>query len=541
MAERLQDGVFERARASPDRPAVVDSEGTSTYGEIAALASRIARALRDAGVSQGDRGAILLPKSSDAVAALLGVLQADGIYLPLDPAAPALHTVKAVRRAEPSAILFSGETEETAGELHDLLVEDLSPRWIRLDRPPDDGGHPPADIDRSHLESLPPRPPDAESGPGDPAYLMFTSGSTGTPKGVLVAHRNATHFVGWSREYFGLSPTDRTSGHAPLHFDLSVFDIFATLSSGAQLHPVPPELNTFPNRLAGFIRDRELTQWFSVPAALKLMARFDVVEPGDFPALERILWCGEVLPTPVLRYWMERVPQATFTNLYGPTETTVASSYYTVPDIPEDDHTDVPIGRPCPGEELYVLDDDLEAVADGEMGDLYIGGAGVTEGYWRDPGKTEEAFRPAPPFARHEGRIYRTGDLATRDEDGLFHFHGRADRQIKSRGHRIELGEVESALHALQIIEDAGVVAVETDGFEGKRIGCAFVATRNEDCEPSDVRRRLSEVLPSYMLPSEWRRTSELPRNKNGKIDRPAIERWFSGDDGSGGPRSSTP
>lgn len=532
MSRLLQDAVLARAREAPDRPAVVDPDGARMYGELAALASRIARSLGRLGFEPGDRGAILMSESADAVAAVIGVLQADGVYVPLDPEAPARHVAKSVRRAEPSAVFFSAGTEETARELDRLVSGDAAPDWIRLDEAPGAGDSVPPVLDRTDLADLSGDPPEPTASADDPAYLMFTSGSTGTPKGVLVRHRNATHFVDWSRDHFGLSDADRSSGHAPLHFDLSVFDVFATLSSGGQLHPVPPASNTFPNKLADFIRQRSLTQWFSVPAALKLMARFDVVEPGDFPSLERVLWCGEVLPTPVLRYWMERVPQATFTNLYGPTETTVASSYHTVSEVPADDQDDVPIGRACPGEELLVLDDDLEPVDEGELGDLYIGGAGVTAGYWREPEKTERAFLPAPPSAELGDRVYRTGDLATRDAEGLHHFHGRADRQIKTRGHRVELGEIESALHALPDIEDAAAVAVETDGFEGQRICCAYVPAADEGCEPPDVRRRLSDVLPSYMLPADWRPMPQLPRNKNGKIDRPRISRWFSAEEG---------
>lgn len=526
--DRLHDGVLERARESPDRAAVVGEEETSTYGELVRLSSRIANALEELEFERGGRGAILAPQSPAAIAAAVGVLQADGICVPLDPSAPARHIAKSVRRASPSVVFFSMETEDTAVELRRLLDDGDETSWIRVDGPPESGERLGATITRDLLEQLPYRPPDTEAGPDDPAYLMFTSGSTGTPKGVLVAHRNATHFVEWGIEHFGLSEADRCSGHAPLHFDLSVFDVFATLGAGGELHPVPAELNTFPNRLVEFIRERELTQWFSVPAALKLMARFEIVEKGGLPSLDRILWCGEVLPTPVLRYWMERVPKATFTNLYGPTETTVASSYHTVPEIPGDDQAEVPIGRPCPGEELLVLDDDMEPVGAGEVGELYIGGAGVALGYWEDPEKTDEAFVEAPAALGGDGRLYRTGDLGSRDEEGRYHFHGRADRQIKARGHRVELGEIEVALHALPVVEDAAVVAVETDGFEGNRICCAYVGSDGGESEAHEVRGQLSELLPSYMLPTEWSERSELPRNKNGKIDRPRIGRWFA-------------
>src|SRR5262249_19823789 len=261
------------------------------------------------------------------------------------------------------------------------------------------------------------------------------SGSTGVPKGVIITHANVIHFISWAVKYFGAKPSDRISSHPPLHFDLSTFDLYGTLGSGAQLHIVPAELNLLPHKLAEFIRASELTQWFSVPSVLNFMAKTEVVNQDDFPALERLLWCGEVFPTPALRRWMRRLPHVKFTNLYGPTEATIASSYYTVPALPPHDDSPIPIGTPCDGEELLVLDDDLRPAPPGEVGDLFIGGVGLSPGYWRDEQKTNEVFIPrpgaAPGSTDANDRIYKTGDLAKVGADGLVYFLGRADSQIK--------------------------------------------------------------------------------------------------------------
>jgi acyl-coenzyme A synthetase/AMP-(fatty) acid ligase len=226
------------------------------------------------------------------------------------------------------------------------------------------------------------------------------------------------------------------------------------------------------------------------------------------------MWCGEVLPTPSLVYWMQRLPHARFTNLYGPTETTISSSYYDVPRCPEDARAPIPIGRPIPGEELRVLD-----------GELCIGGAGLSPGYWRDAQKTAAAFVPDPANPRR--RLYRTGDLARLGEDGLLYFLGRADTQVKSRGHRIELGEVETALHALPALADGAVVALASDGFEGATICCANVAGPGTDPGPATHRRALGARLPAYMLPSRWLRLDRLPVTANGKTDRVALRELF--------------
>jgi non-ribosomal peptide synthetase component F len=335
-------------------------------------------------------------------------------------------------------------------------------------------------------------------------------------------------FVEWARRYFDLGPGDRMSGHSPFHFDLSTFDIYGSLSAGAELQLVPPELNLLANGLASFIRGNRLTQWFSVPSAMTLMAKFDVIEPGSFPELRRVLWCGEVLPTSTLIYWMDRVPQATFTNLYGPTEATIASSYYTVARKPDDPSEVIPIGYPCPGEDLLVLDDQLQPVPSGEVGDLYIRGVGLSPGYWRDEERTRSAFM-SDPQGDHGSRLYRTGDLARMSPDGLVYFLGRLDSQIKSRGHRIELGEIEAALGVPGLLAEYAVVGVESDGFEATAICCAYVPLPDTGVEPALLKRELRALVPAYMLPSRWRQLDALPKNANGKIDRPKLRELFRG------------
>jgi len=219
---------------------------------------------------------------------------------------------------------------------------------------------------------------------------------------------------------------------------------------------------------------------------------------------------------------MQRVSHARFYNLYGPTEATIASSCYRVPVCPTNDAEEIPIGEPCNGESLLVLDDKLQPVGTGEIGDLYIGGVGLSPGYWRDSAKTEEMF-----LTTCTGRIYKTGDLARAAEDGSIYLLGRADTQIKSRGYRIELGEIERALHAEPGIADAAVVALESKGFEGILICCAYVADPTADLTPGNLKQRLSQQIPSYMLPARWLPMERLPLNANGKTDRNRLKEEF--------------
>jgi amino acid adenylation domain-containing protein len=357
---------------------------------------------------------------------------------------------------------------------------------------------------------------------------MFTSGSTGQPKGVVIAHASVAHFVEWAMCHFYIGPEDKLSVHSPLHFDLSVFDIFGTLAVGAQHHLVPPDISILPHKLADFIRSSHLTQWFSVPSALTYMAKFDVLKPNDFPELKRLMWCSEVLPTPVLRYFMERLPQAAFTNLYGPTETTIASSYFQVPGSPEDDKMEIPIGVACPGGELLVLDDVLQPVPTSELGELYIGGVGLSPGYWGDPERTKEAFIPDPRATNGLRLINRTGDLARIGTDGLVYFQDRADSQIKSRGYRIDLGEVEAAMSALPWLQDSAVVASSADDFGSSAICAAYVPMAGAEVTPASILRELRKELPNYMIPSRWMALDALPHNQNDKVDRARLKALFS-------------
>ncbi len=533
MTSLLQHWVMLQAERRPDATALVMGGDRLTYGQLDVLSNQLARTLQAAGCERGDRVCFVLPKSPLAIVSMLGILKADCIYVPVDPSSPAPRVAKIVQSAEPRVILAGARA---APLLEELLADgrrraSAAVGWLDTEGEGEGGAvgeHVVPAFSLADVHRAATGPLDSRNASQDPAHILFTSGSTGTPKGVVITHRSVIRFVEWAKRYFGLEPTDRISGHPPLHFDLSTFDVFGTFAAGAQLHLVPPDLNLLPTALAQFIRAAELTQWFSVPSLLSYLTKFDVVKFNDFPTLRRLLWCGEVFPTPALRYWMSRLPHVTFTNLYGPTEATIASSYYTVPRCPEDDRAPIPIGSRCAGEELLVLNERLEPVPPGEAGDLYIRGVGLSPGYWRDAEKTRAAFLSNPFSSDPADRIYRTGDLARIGDDGLVYFLGRADSQIKSRGYRIELGEIEAALTALACLRESAVVAVSTDGFEGTAIGCAYVPSPAVTVTPGELRHALAKVLPAPMLPSRWMAYERLPRNANGKFDRRLLQEAFA-------------
>ncbi|HYT15174.1 MAG TPA: amino acid adenylation domain-containing protein [Burkholderiales bacterium] len=525
MKMLLQEGVTAQAQARPEAIALVFKNTRLTYGALEEASNRLAHLLKEAGCRRGDRVGLLMPKMPAAIVAMLAALKADAIYVPMDPASPAARQARVLEVSDCRCILAAGPVGQSLRDAVAAATLRECPiiGWLDEDVPPDTD---PVFTLRD-LAAYPDAPPAYANTDGDVAHILFTSGSTGIPKGVMITHASVAHFTRWARAFFGTAPTDRISQHPPLHFDLSTFDIFGTLSAGAELHLVPAELNLLPPKLAQFIREARLVQWFSVPSVLNMMAKFDVVAPGDFPDLRRLLWCGEAIPTPTLIHWMRRLPHVRFTNLYGPTEATIASSYYTVPRCPASEQESIPIGRACDGEELLVLDGQLRPVAPGEIGDLYIRGVGLSPGYWRDPEKTRGVFLPYPGGAGPLDRIYKTGDLARRGADGLFYFLGRADTQIKTRGYRIELGEIEAALHSLPGLRESAVVAIRSEGFEGWQICCAYVPAPDCGVSAQSLRRNLAALLPGYMLPSRWMRHDVLPKNANGKIDRPRLRNAF--------------
>lgn len=537
MTKRLHDWLTANADRRPESCAIVFREQSVTYGELNRASNRLARALQAAGCIRGDRVALLAHKSPAALCAIFGVLKADCIYVPVDPSAPVGEIARVLQLCECRCLIAENAT---SGIVNKLIETEQLPFCTRvgwLDHGPELPRGTKAQFARQDILSLPDRPLSSGVNSGDPAQIMFTAGSTGAPKPVVTTHSNFIHFINWAVEWLGFTPSDRISCFSPLHNDLSTFDIFSAVAAGAQVHLAPPEISVLPHRLANFIRKSELTQWFSLPAVLHRMARLDIVQKNHFPKLRRLLWSREGFPTSSLIYWMRRLPHVSFVNLYGATEATIASSYHRILRCPEDAKSEIPIGTPCDGEVLSVLDDHLQPIPQGETGELYISGAGVAAGYWRDPDETGEFFRSNPfrtdPLHPNSAeRMFRTGDLAKIGNDGKTYLLGGADSLLVTRECRIELAEIETAMESIPRIQEAVVLVVDLpdvagSGAAGKEICCAYVPLPGAAAPPASVEMELRRALRDAIIPARWMVLDDLPRTSSGKVDRLLLKQRF--------------
>jgi amino acid adenylation domain-containing protein len=530
----LQQLVEQASVTAPDGPAVVDGSHSLTYRELEDRANQVAHLLIGLGVERGDRVALYLDKSIGSVVGIYGVLKAGAAYVPLDPHAPAARlgyvagncgarwVVSAAAKAgEWAQLIAAGAPFE-----HVIVMDDASAAPI------EDAG---VEVHAStEIDAKPVSVPRVRSIDADLAYILYTSGSTGVPKGVMLSHRNAVAFVDWAVRTFEVGTEDRLSSHAPLHFDLSVFDLFAAAMAGAAVVLVPAEVSTFPRLAVRFIEAQRISIWYSVPSILSMMVLRGGIEAGMLPALRVILFAGEVFPTKYLRQLRASLPHVRFANLYGPTETNVCT-WYEVGELPEGDDSDLPIGRAIDNDDVIVVGKDGQPVDPGTPGELYVRGATVMQGYWGDADRTAQSRIADPWWPQVADPVYRTGDLVCEQPDGNLRFLGRRDAQIKSRGYRIELGDIESTLNAHPDVIECAVLAVP-DELVTNRIRC-HVVVRREAADASALARYCAERLPAYMIPETFERRERLPRTSTGKIDRQALRTSASVTVGEGVPR----
>lgn len=496
--------VEEQAARTPEAVAVVQEEQQLTYSELNRRANRLAHHLRALGVEPETAVGVCMERSLEMFVALLGILKAGGVYVPLDPAYPADRLQFMAEDARLKALIVHDASLHVAPE-SDALVVDLS-RDVQA-------------IELERDDNLVPT-----NTPENLAYVIYTSGSTGKPKGVGISHRAACNQLCWASQAFQLSAADRFLQKASISFDSSVEEIFAPLVAGARIVAARPRGEHDIEYLAELVAGRGVT-CIDLPPSL-LQAFVDYADPTAWASVRLFISGGEALRPELVKLFQEKF-SATLLNTYGPTEATVQSAWA---DGLEDGES-IPIGRPVANTQLYVLDENFEPVPVGAGGELYIGGAGVARGYLNRPELTAEKFVPNPFSAGGGERLYRTGDLVKWRNDGQLDFVGRTDHQVKLRGYRIELGEIETALESHPQVKQA-VVMVREDQPGIKRLVAYIIKPAEGTLSTSALREHLRERLPDYMIPAAWVELEELPLSPNGKVDRKALPepegRWIS-------------
>jgi len=517
IADSLYSGFLRSAERFADRPALAIDGREYSYAEVRARAASIAATLAVRAPESGPPlTAVFAYRSVTAFTGLLGTLLRGHGYVPLNHTLPPARTALMLERSRARAVIVDRESAE---QLHDILrgnpdvtlilaPDEQDVGWLAGQLP----GHKvlgARDLEPGEAWIAPPVDPDAI------AYLLFTSGSTGVPKGVTVAHRNATGLMENMVERYDVTEDDRVSQTHELTFDVSVFDMFVTWQAGGCLCcPTQKEL-VAPGR---FIRKSGITIWFSVPSTAIFMKRLGLLKPDSYPGLRHSLFAGEPMPIEVARGWLAAAPGTNIENLYGPTEATIVCVGYrwvAGRSEAESEAGVMPIGEALPGVRTLVVDGDLREVEPGEAGELLVAGPQVTPGYWDDPETTAEVFIVPPGESE---RFYRTGDRVRSPLPGHpMTYLGRLDHQIKVRGVRIELGEVEAAVREATGVD--GVVAVgwpaTTTGADGI---VAFVGSAGVDIVAAKA--TLAARLPPTMVPRRFVLLKALPLGASGKFDR---------------------
>ncbi len=488
-----------------------------TYGELDRLSNQIAHALIANGVQRGDRVGLYLHKSPSAIAAIFGIMKSGACYVPVDANAPGMRLQEIGRQCGFKALITSHVLYQKFGPgFHDECPMNAI---FFVDQAPESSLPLPAFTFDDALRGYPESDPAVAAIDHDLAYILFTSGSTGTPKGVMLSHLNALTFVNWSVATFGITAEDRLSNHAPFNFDLSVFDLFVAVAAGAAISLVPEGLSVFPLQLSAFIQDQKITVWYSVPMVLTLLQARGKLEQRDLSALRIILFAGEVFPTKHLRALMDKLPDKRYANLYGPTETNVCA-YYEVEPLSPEETASIPIGKACANTDLIAISAaGNQVTGPGEEGLLYARGSTVMQGYYGRPENTAASFIPNPFAEGREEKLYCTGDWVTIDEKGNYLFVGRKDHMIKTRGYRVELGEIEAVMVAHPSVDEAVALPIPDEAI-GNTIHAVVTIADSCAIDSMQLKQHCAEKLPAYMVPEKIEFRNSLPRTDNGKIDR---------------------
>jgi len=483
--------------ATPDAPALVFGEQTLSYAELNRRANQLAHKLRELGVGPDALVGIAMERSLEMVIGLLGIVKAGGAYVPLDPEYP---------------------QDRLAYMFEDSGIALLLTQSHLRDNLPIPAGLRSLDLDIEDLSGFSDANPAVDVAPLNLAYVIYTSGSTGRPKGAGNSHQALVNRLWWMQKAYGLDASDSVLQKTPFSFDVSVWEFFWPLMTGARLVVAQPGAHRDPQLLVETINHHGISTLHFVPSMLQAFMTHEAVE--SCTSLKRVVCSGEALPAELARQTLQRLPSAGLYNLYGPTEAAIDVTHWT---CQPDESISVPIGQPIDNLKTHILEGSLQPAVRGSAGELYLGGVGLARGYHQRPSLTAERFVP-DPFSDNGGRLYRTGDLARYRADGVIDYAGRIDHQVKIRGLRIELGEIEARLLELPSVQEAVVLA--QDGPSGKQLVGYVVpadSTQDESALRDSLREALKAGLPDYMVPAHLLLLDKLPVTPNGKLDRKAL------------------
>lgn len=502
----------------PHKSALEVDDQVYTYQQLKKDAAKIAQAVENYELRKSSLAAVFGYRSPVAYAGVLGVLMSGRGYVPLNPEFPTERTLRMLTLSNVNVLVVGRECIEQLKKLLPLLNESVSiilpdtplmEEWLE-DYPIH---HYIFEDDMLDLDGVVQEP---KTGKDQTAYLLFTSGSTGIPKGVPVSHGNVCAYVDYIAERYQVNATDRCSQTFDMTFDLSVHDMFVAWSRGACLCSVPKKYVMAP---AKFIKEKELTLWFSVPSVAMFMSKLRMLAPGAFPSLRYSLFCGEPLSAVLAQQWQEAAPNSVVENLYGPTEATIAISYFTWDrrtSLERSMNGVVPIGTIFEGQRGCLIDDERNVVPQGQPGELCLSGSQVTKGYLNNPEKTQSQFVRIPFMG--DDLWYRTGDLVKQDEDGCLHYLGRIDNQVQILGHRVELQEIDYVLRQASGTEMA--VSIAWPVQDGSAAGVVGFIGGPKVGEDAKILEHCRQTLPDYMVPKKIYNVHEMPLNSNGKLDR---------------------
>ncbi len=505
--------VEQAAESDASHVALRHRQDSLTYGQLLSGSAQLAHALIADGVAPGERIGILLRKGLDSAVALYGIMSAGAVYVPIDPAAPASRVAFLIRDCGITRLVTS---DAMAGALEALEGEGVS--LAAVYGVSDDAASPFPSVAWEEMTGFPEALPNLSTTEQDLCYILYTSGSTGTPKGIMHTHRSALSWAEITASVYRLGPADVISNYAPLHFDLSTLDYFGGARAGATTVIIPEEYTRFPASLAKLIASERMTVFYTVPFALVQLSAPGILDDLELDRLRLVLFGGEPMPMKHLRKAMGKIPHAQFVNVYGPTETNGCTHYPIERPLPKS-MSSLPIGKPYPNVEIRVLDNEGHPAAIGDSGELLVRTPTLMRGYWGRHDLNEGAFHKTTERGGLPEVYHRTGDLVSPMEDGDLRFLGRMDRQIKSRGSRVELDEVEAVLLANSEVHEAAVYAVPDDAGI-LAIHAEAILTTESTATEKDLLDHLRSVLPAYALPVAINVRTSFPRTSTGKIDR---------------------